>query len=219
MHGLLLFLNPESGKTPIPKLFLLDPNVRIMITSTTQRLGPKLKTRRRQNMSERGKSLITCQQNREIKPYRKIKQYKDIYTKTTNTTKGRQQDREINKKIEKAHRSRTSREPKMKGLLEAHCSGDTKKGLAVDGEQRTNTEKTSDAGHEYKHRQEKTKNKEPKTNREKARKEPKAGKMATREARPVQAGYRHKRGIGNSMGCGCVKRLGSGWRIGDTDQR
>jgi hypothetical protein len=32
-----------------------------------------------------------------------IKQYKENHMKTTNTTKGRQQYREINQKIEKAH--------------------------------------------------------------------------------------------------------------------
>jgi hypothetical protein len=35
-----------------------------------------------------------------------IKQYKENHTKTTNTTKGRQQYREINQKIKKAHADR-----------------------------------------------------------------------------------------------------------------
>jgi hypothetical protein len=75
--------------------------------------------------------------------------------KTTNRTKGRQQYREINKETEKAHQSCTSREPKMEGALEAHHGGDAEKGLAVDGGQRTGTEKTGDAGPENKHKQEK----------------------------------------------------------------
>jgi hypothetical protein len=83
-----IFIDPESRKTLMPKLFLLDPNAKIIIISTTQKSGPKLKTRRRHNSSERGDSLITCQQNGEIK------QYKENHTKTTNTSKGRQRYRE-----------------------------------------------------------------------------------------------------------------------------
>jgi hypothetical protein len=44
MDSFYIFINLESKKTPMLKLFLLDPNARITITSTTQRPGPKLKT-------------------------------------------------------------------------------------------------------------------------------------------------------------------------------
>jgi hypothetical protein len=50
----------------------------------------------------------------------------------------------------------------MKGALEAHRDGDTRKGPAMDGGRRTSTEKTSDVGPENKDKQEKTENnKEP----------------------------------------------------------
>ena len=96
----------------------------------------------------------------------------------------------------------TSREPKTKGELEAHHGGDAEKGLAIDGGRRTSAEKTSNARVlENKHKQEKTKN-----NKEKAIKEPKAGKMAAGGVGPVQVGYCHERGVGSSMRWGCMKR-------------
>jgi hypothetical protein len=42
-HGWLLFLDLESGKTPMPKLFLLDLNARITITSTNPKVRTKVK--------------------------------------------------------------------------------------------------------------------------------------------------------------------------------
>jgi hypothetical protein len=72
------------------------------------------------------------------------------HTKTTNTTKGRQQYREINffffKKKKSTRRSCISREPKTKGALEAH------RGV---GGGRRGAEEADDPGPENKHKKEK----------------------------------------------------------------
>jgi hypothetical protein len=55
-------------------------------------------------------------------------------------------------KSTKKKRKSTHWDPKTEGALEAHCSGDTRKGLTVDGGRRTSMKKTGDIGPENKHK-------------------------------------------------------------------
>jgi hypothetical protein len=69
--------------------------------------------------------------------------------------------------------------------------------------------------HTHTQKQKTTRNQQ---NKEKG-KETKVGKTAARGVGPVQARYRHGRGVGNSTWWGCVKRPDSGRRIGDIDRQ